>query len=53
VGTAAVRRRIVGLAVTPLYPTSLRDEGRYAALVGDRAGAIRACRPLSHIAQRC
>jgi hypothetical protein len=35
---------IVGLAVTPLYPTSLPDEGRYAALVGDRAGAIRAYR---------
>jgi tetratricopeptide (TPR) repeat protein len=40
----AVRRRLAGLGVTALYPTSLRDEGRYAVLAGDRTGAIRAYR---------
>jgi hypothetical protein len=41
---AAVRRRVAGLAVTPLYATSLRDEGRYAVLLGDQEGAIEAYR---------
>ena len=39
-----IRRRIQGLAVNPMYPASLQEEGRYAALTGDRAGAIRAYR---------
>jgi hypothetical protein len=41
---AAVRRRWTGLAWFPHYVTYLREEGRLAALAGDRAGAIRAYR---------
>jgi tetratricopeptide (TPR) repeat protein len=42
---AAVKRRVVHFTgVPPTYATSLRDEGRYAALAGDRNGAIRAYR---------
>jgi hypothetical protein len=40
----AIRRRVFGLGV-PLYlATYLREEGRLAALTGDREGAIRAYR---------
>src|SRR5262249_20606613 len=40
---AAVRRRVRGLPEALAYlPTYLREEGRLAALVGDRAGAIAA-----------
>ncbi len=38
----ALRRRFTGNAYFPHYVTYLRDEGRLAALTGDRAGAIRA-----------
>ena len=41
---AAVRRRRVGIAWFPHYVKYLREEGRLAALTGDRAGAIRAYR---------
>jgi hypothetical protein len=41
---AAVRRRYIGVATFPHYVTYLREEGRLAALAGDRAGAIRAYR---------
>lgn len=41
---AAVRRRVPGLGIPAVYANSLRDEGRYAALAGDREGAIRAYR---------
>lgn len=41
---ASIRRRVVGLSRPPLFITYLREEGRYAALAGDRAGAIRAYR---------
>jgi hypothetical protein len=41
---AAVRRRLIGLASYPAYVRYLREEGRLAALVGDRPGAIRAYR---------
>jgi tRNA A-37 threonylcarbamoyl transferase component Bud32/tetratricopeptide (TPR) repeat protein len=42
---ASIRRRVPGLGpLRPIYITYLRDEGRYAALAGDRAGAIRAYR---------
>jgi hypothetical protein len=41
---AAVRRRYVGVAAFPHYVTYLREEGRLAALAGDRTGAIRAYR---------
>ena len=40
---AAVRRRYVGVAF-PHYVRYLREEGRLAALAGDRRGAIRAYR---------
>jgi tetratricopeptide (TPR) repeat protein len=40
---ACVRRRVQGFE-GPWLPRSLRDEGRYAALVGDRPGAIKAYR---------
>ena len=41
---AAVRRRVYGLGHFPPYVTYLREEGRLAALTGDRAGAARAYR---------
>ena len=41
---AAVRRRLVGIASFPHYAAYLREEGRLAALTGDRKGAIRAYR---------
>jgi serine/threonine-protein kinase len=41
---AAVRRRRVGIAWFPHYVQYLREEGRLAALTGDRQGAIRAYR---------
>jgi hypothetical protein len=41
---AALRRRWTGLATFPHYVTYLREEGRLAALAGDREGAIRAYR---------
>ncbi len=41
---AALRRRYVGVATFPHYVTYLREEGRLAALAGDRTGAIRAYR---------
>jgi serine/threonine protein kinase len=41
---AAVRRRSMGLAPFPHHVTYLREEGRLAALAGDRDGAIRAYR---------
>jgi tetratricopeptide (TPR) repeat protein len=41
---AAVRRRVFGLYPFPLYVTYLREEGRLAALTGDRSGAVRAYR---------
>jgi eukaryotic-like serine/threonine-protein kinase len=41
---AAVRRRAVGMVVPPHYVKYLREEGRLAALTGDRQGAIRAYR---------
>jgi hypothetical protein len=40
---ATIRRRIEGFEGAWL-PRSLRDEGRYAALAGDRPGAIKAYR---------
>jgi len=39
---AAVRRRLIGIAFFPHYVTYLREEGRLAALTGDRTGAIKA-----------
>ncbi|HET8624125.1 MAG TPA: serine/threonine-protein kinase [Gemmatimonadales bacterium] len=41
---AAARRRLYGIASFPHYVSAIRQEGRLAALVGDRAGAIRAYR---------
>ena len=41
---AAVRRRGVGMPGFPHYVKYLREEGRLAALTGDRQGAIRAYR---------
>ncbi|HEX5576441.1 MAG TPA: hypothetical protein VFX42_11245, partial [Gemmatimonadales bacterium] len=41
---AAIRRRVWDLLPTPFYVTYHREEGRLAALNGDRAGAIRAYR---------
>jgi hypothetical protein len=41
---AAVRRRIFDYPVFPIYVTYHREEGRLAALNGDRNGAIRAYR---------
>jgi hypothetical protein len=41
---AAVRRRMFGVLALPEYVTYQREEGRLAALAGDRAGAIRAYR---------
>jgi serine/threonine-protein kinase len=41
---AALRRRYMGVAAFPHYATYLREEGRLAALAGDRAGAIGAYR---------
>jgi serine/threonine protein kinase len=41
---AAVRRRAVGMEGFPHYVNYLREEGRLAALTGDRQGAIRAYR---------
>ena len=38
----AVRRRIFDLLWFPEYVTYHREEGRLAALTGDRAGAVRA-----------
>ncbi|HEV2086593.1 MAG TPA: hypothetical protein VGR09_16080, partial [Gemmatimonadales bacterium] len=38
---AAVRRRVAGLRVRPILIAYIRDEARYAALAGDREGAIR------------
>jgi serine/threonine-protein kinase len=40
----ALRRRYVGVATFPYYATYLREEGRLAALAGEREGAIRAYR---------
>ena len=39
-----VRRRVAGLQVPATFATSLREEARYAALAGDREGAIKAYR---------
>lgn len=39
---ATVRRRVVGVDPRAVYVSQIRDEARYAALVGDRDGAIRA-----------
>jgi hypothetical protein len=39
---ATVRRRVVGVDPRAIYVSQVRDEARYAALVGDRDGAIRA-----------
>ena len=41
---AALRRRHIGIASYPHYAKYLRQEGRLAALAGDRPGAIRAYR---------
>jgi serine/threonine-protein kinase len=41
---AAVRRRVFDLDDHPAYVTYFREEGRLAALTGDRAGATRAYR---------
>ncbi|MBA2686309.1 MAG: hypothetical protein H0U66_17630, partial [Gemmatimonadaceae bacterium] len=41
---AALRRRFIGTSTHPHYVTYLREEGRLAALLGDRKGAIRAYR---------
>jgi hypothetical protein len=41
---AAIRRRMWTLATTPIYVTYYREEGRLAALNGDRVGAIKAYR---------
>jgi eukaryotic-like serine/threonine-protein kinase len=41
---AGIRRRVIGLEVPSTFATSLREEARYAALAGDREGAIRAYR---------
>jgi serine/threonine-protein kinase len=41
---AAVRRRLEGFLAPVVYIAQLRDEARYAALVGDREGAARAYR---------
>jgi hypothetical protein len=41
---ASIRRRRQGLQTYSELPRYLRDEGRYAALAGDRRGAIRAYR---------
>jgi tRNA A-37 threonylcarbamoyl transferase component Bud32/tetratricopeptide (TPR) repeat protein len=42
---ASIRRRVIGLGrLRPTFATYLRDEGRYAALAGDREGAIKAYR---------
>jgi serine/threonine-protein kinase len=41
---AAIRRRYIGVATFPHYVRYLREEGRLAALAGDRPGAIRAYR---------
>jgi hypothetical protein len=40
----AVKRRVFGLGVPLFLATYLREEGRLAALTGDREGAIRAYR---------
>jgi hypothetical protein len=40
----SVRHRVVGLHLMPSFATYLRDEGRYAALTGDRHGALQAYR---------
>jgi tetratricopeptide (TPR) repeat protein len=42
---AAIRRRVWDFAPNPFYVTYHREEGRLAALNGDREGAIRAYRP--------
>jgi tetratricopeptide (TPR) repeat protein len=39
---AAIRRRTVGLRPRSIFVSQIRDEARYAALVGDREGAVRA-----------
>jgi hypothetical protein len=41
---ACARRRFMGLLPRPTYVASLREEGRYAALAGERDEAIRAYR---------
>ena len=41
---AAIRRRTEGLRPRSVFVSQIRDEARYAALVGDRKGAIRAYR---------
>jgi hypothetical protein len=41
---ATIRRRVVGLEWRAIYVSHVRDEARYAALVGHRDGAIRAYR---------
>jgi tetratricopeptide (TPR) repeat protein len=41
---AAIRRRVFDLVSAPVYVTYHREEGRLAALNGDREGAIRAYR---------
>jgi serine/threonine-protein kinase len=41
---AAVRRRVFDLYDIPMYVTYYREEGRLAALTGDRVGAARAYR---------
>jgi tetratricopeptide (TPR) repeat protein len=41
---AAIRRRVDATMPPAIFSTQLREEARYAALVGDRQGAIRAYR---------
>jgi serine/threonine-protein kinase len=41
---ASIRRRLEGLQTYSELPRYLRDEGRYAALVGDSVGAVQAYR---------
>jgi hypothetical protein len=41
---ATIRRRTVGLVPRSIFVSQIRDEARYAALVGDREGAVRAYR---------
>jgi tetratricopeptide (TPR) repeat protein len=41
---AALRRRLIGVAIYPHYVRYRREEGRLAALLGDTAGAVRAYR---------
>jgi len=41
---ATIRRRVEGLEPRAVHVSQIRDEARYAALLGDREGAIRAYR---------